>query len=215
MNNNFFSRFVPQTNEYFLLLTQMADAMCTTADLTYACTQAASQEDIARLTAQIREQKHLGLKIQGKITRELHNSFITPFDREDINNLTLNMRSVINHISSCAKRIMRYSPKYMPDAAKSMAGMLKESTGLIKTIMEKMPQLKKKPQNLTHLCKQIESLEGKSDEVYENYLIELFKNEKDAIEIIKLKDILYELEHAMDATEAVGKIVSTIVVKYA
>ena len=41
------------------------------------------------------------------------------------------------------------------------------------------------------------------------------KNSKDAIEIIKLKEIMSELEKATDVAEQVGKIIQTIIVKYA
>ncbi len=214
MINNLFSRFVPQKESYFALLAEMAEAICVTAELTQKCTRATTQEDVLLLFSQIKEQKQKGLKLQGKIVRELHKSFVTPFDREDINYLTLYMRDVIDHISSCAKRTVRYNPKVMPEAASTMADILNESVQLLQTLILKLPDIKKKPQNLTHLCKQIESLENKSDEVYENYLIDLFKNETDIIEIIKLKDIMAALEHAMDSTEAVSKVISTILVKY-
>ncbi len=215
MINNFFSRFLPQKDNYFSLLAEMAESVCITAELTQKCTRATTQEDIMLFVSQIREQKQRGLKLQGKIVRELHKSFVTPFDREDINYLTLNMRDVIDHISSCTKRIIRYNPQTMPEAACAMADILNEAAQLLKTLILKLPEIKKKPQNLTHLCLQIESLENKSDEVYENYLIDLFKNETDCMEVIKLKDIMAALEHAMDSTEAVSKVISTIVVKYA
>ncbi|HEY6913696.1 MAG TPA: DUF47 domain-containing protein, partial [Paludibacter sp.] len=54
-----------------------------------------------------------------------------------------------------------------------------------------------------------------ADDVYENFLIDLFENQKDAIEVIKLKEIMSELEKATDAAEHVGKIIKTIIVKYA
>ena len=57
-------------------------------------------------------------------------------------------------------------------------------------------------------------IEKKADDVYEHFLIDLFENEKDAIEVIKLKDILHELERATDAAESVGKIIKTMIVKY-
>ncbi len=215
MLNNFFSRFMPKDDGYFTLLSEMVDAVCITAELTQKCTRAATQEDIVSLFSQIKEQQQRGRKLQGKILRELHKSFITPFDREDINYLTLYMRDVIDHISSCAKRIVRYNPKEMPEAVTTMADILNEAVQVMKTLITKLPEIKNKPQNLTHLCNQIESLENKSDEVYENYLIDLFKNETDVMEIIKLKDIIAALEHAMDSTEAVSKVISTIIVKYA
>ena len=64
-------------------------------------------------------------------------------------------------------------------------------------------------------CKELHDLEHEADDVYERFLIELFANEKDAIEVIKLKEIMAELEKSTDVAEYVGKIIQTIIVKYA
>jgi uncharacterized protein Yka (UPF0111/DUF47 family) len=61
----------------------------------------------------------------------------------------------------------------------------------------------------------LHDVENAADEVYEEFLSNLFANEKDNIEVIKLKEIMQELEKATDAAEDVGKIIKTIIVKYA
>ncbi|MDR1694087.1 MAG: DUF47 family protein [Lactobacillaceae bacterium] len=215
MNNNFFSMFVPKKNEYFVLLSEMADAIVEVANLNIECITAETHEDIVEYSSKIREQKKIGSVLLGKIVRELHNTFVAPFDREDINNLAIYMKDVIDHISSCAKRFMMYSPKNMPSDSRLLAELVKDAAETIKKAINSLDMLKKNPQNITHLCKKLENIENNSDEIYENFLIKLFKEEKDAIEIIKLKDILYELEHATDSAEHVGKVIGTIVVKYA
>ena len=78
-----------------------------------------------------------------------------------------------------------------------------------------MDVLKKSPTNAKKYCAELHDLENKADDVYENFIIRLFENEKDGIEIIKIKEIMYELEKATDSAEYVGKIIKTIIVKYA
>jgi uncharacterized protein len=51
--------------------------------------------------------------------------------------------------------------------------------------------------------------------VYEHFIIDLFERERNSIELIKLKEIMFELEKATDVAEYVGKIIKTIIVKYA
>jgi uncharacterized protein Yka (UPF0111/DUF47 family) len=75
--------------------------------------------------------------------------------------------------------------------------------------------LKKNHDAIKQYCAELKLVENKADDVYENFLIDLFENQKDAIEIIKLKEIMSELEKATDAAEHVGKIIKTIIVKYA
>jgi uncharacterized protein Yka (UPF0111/DUF47 family) len=64
-------------------------------------------------------------------------------------------------------------------------------------------------------CIELHDLEHVADDIYERFLIELFENEKDAIEVIKLKEIMSQLEKTTDVAEYVGKIIQTIIVKYA
>jgi uncharacterized protein Yka (UPF0111/DUF47 family) len=62
-------------------------------------------------------------------------------------------------------------------------------------------------------CEKLHEIETAADNTYEHFLINLFENEKDSIEIIKLKEIMSVLEKATDAIDYVGKIVQTIIVK--
>jgi len=61
----------------------------------------------------------------------------------------------------------------------------------------------------------LHDIENKADDIYENFVIKLFDDEHDGIELIKLKEILYEMEKTTDIAEHVGKIIRTIIVKYA
>jgi uncharacterized protein Yka (UPF0111/DUF47 family) len=148
------------------------------------------------------------------IFEELNNTFITPFDREDINNISATMDDVIDLINSCAKRIMLYNPKHLPESATALAQLVRESTGYLKLAIEELDSFKKRPDKIKEYCAQLEVVEKKADDEYEHFLINLFENEKDAVEIIKLKDILHELEKAADAAQAVGKIIRTVIIKY-
>ena len=81
--------------------------------------------------------------------------------------------------------------------------------------MAELDVMKKNSKNIKEYCLELKVTENKADDVYENFLIDLFENKKDAVEIIKLKEIMSELEKATDAAEHVGKIIKTIIVKYA
>lgn len=110
---------------------------------------------------------------------------------------------------------MLYRPKAMPESAEKLAGLVRESALCLDEAIGELDILKKSPQKIMEYSNKLAELEHKADDVYEHFLIDLFENEKDAIEVIKLKDILHELEKATDAAETVGKIIKTIIVKYA
>ena len=75
--------------------------------------------------------------------------------------------------------------------------------------------MKKSRKRISEYCQKLHLIENRADDVYDHFLIELFENQKDGIELIKLKEIMFELEKAVDTTEGVGKIIKTIIVKYA
>lgn len=214
MKNNLFDRFVPKENKFFPLLSQMADVILTASDLIIGCVQAKNHEEAVEFYKKVKDQERRGDKLQAKIFEELNNTFITPFDREDINTLSSRLDDVIDHINSCAKRIMLYSPKVMPESATLLAHLVRESAEYLTNAIDELDVLKKNPTKVREYCNKLHEIESKADDVYEHFLIDLFENEKDAIEVIKLKDILHELEKATDTQEAVGKIIKTIIIKY-
>ncbi|MFV0469844.1 MAG: DUF47 domain-containing protein [Dysgonomonas sp.] len=215
MKNNFFEKFVPKEDKFFPLLSQMADVILVAANLIVECVQVKTYEESVEYFKKIKDQERKGDTLQNQIFDELNNTFITPFDREDINNLSSTMDDVTDYINSCAKRIMLYNPKAMPESAKQLAMIARDSAECLTKAISALDVLKKKPVKITEYCNQLAVFEHQADDVYEHFLIDLFENEKDAIEVIKLKDILHELERATDAAESVGKIIKTIVVKYA
>jgi predicted phosphate transport protein (TIGR00153 family) len=215
MNNSFFSRFTPTEVKFFPILREMSDVIVVAANLITECVQTKTHEGALECFRKIKEQERKGDSLQNKIFDELNKTFITPFDREDINNLASKLDDVTDLINSCAKRITLYKPKQMPESAVRLATLVKESAIVLTKAVEELDVLKKNITSITEHCNRLADIEHNADDVYEHFLIDLFENEKDAIEIIKLKDILHELERATDAAESVGKIIKTIIVKYA
>jgi predicted phosphate transport protein (TIGR00153 family) len=193
----------------------MANAILNASDLMIECVEADNHQQVVNIYRKIKEQELLCDNLQTRIFEELNTSFITPFDREDINHLSGNIDNVADNINSCAKRIMLYNPKTMPGSAKELASLVKRSAECLTDAIDELDTLKKNPTKITEYCQQLKQIEHDADDVYEHFLIDLFENEKDSIELIKLKDILHELERATDAAETVGKIIKTIIVKYA
>ncbi|MBP1616804.1 MAG: putative phosphate transport regulator [Bacteroidetes bacterium] len=214
MKNNFFSKFTPKEPKFYPLLSELADVVYRASELIIEASKATSNAEATEHFKRVKEEERKGDRIQNKIFDELNNTFITPFDREDINNLASTMDDVTDYINSCAKRIMLYNPKHIPESATKLAEIVRESASVVVKAVGELDILKKNSSRIADYCSQLADLEHKADDVYEHFLIDLFENEKNAVEIIKLKDILHELERATDAAENVGKVIKTIIVKY-
>lgn len=214
MKNNLFDRFKPKENKFYFLLKEMTDVINNAANLIVDCVQQTNHEDYVTFYKKVKNEELKGDVIQDKIFNELNDTFITPFDREDINSLSSKLDDVTDLINSCAKRIMLYNPKSIPESAIKLAMLVKEASDTLTLAMGELAIMRQSPDKIKEYCRQLNDIENKADDVYEHFLIDLFENEKDPFEVIKLKDILHELERATDAAEAVGKIIKTIIIKY-
>jgi predicted phosphate transport protein (TIGR00153 family) len=205
----------PKEDKFFCLLHQMAEIIIAVSDQIIDCVKVSNHDDAIRFYKSIKDLEHEADKIQNEIFEELNNTFITPFDREDINDLSATMDDIVDLITSCSKRIMLYNPKSIPDSAVTLARLVREAAGYLLEAVKELASFKKRPERIKTLCAKIEEAEKKADDVYEHFLINLFENGKDAVEIIKLKDILHELERASDAAQSVGKRIKTVIIKFA
>ncbi|MCK9311605.1 MAG: DUF47 family protein [Bacteroidales bacterium] len=215
MNNSFFSKFTPKEPKFFPILKEMSNVMLIASDLIIECVQKSDHESAIEYYRKIKEQEKKGDALSNQIFDELNTTFITPFDREDINRLSNRMDDVTDYINSCAKRIVLYNPRQLPESATELARLIKEGAVCIGKAVDELDVLKKDAKKIKEYCTELHDIENRADDVYENFIIDLFEHEKDGIEIIKVKEIMYELEKATDATEYVGKIIKTIIVKYA
>lgn len=163
----------------------------------------------------IKDLERDGDKLALRIQDELGTTFITPFDREDIHSLSTSLDDVIDGINSCAKRIAIYNPRPISNSGKELGTIIVQCAQMIYDAMDELEAFKKNPTRLSEICVRLHDLENKGDEIYEQFMIKLFEEEKDSIEIIKIKEIMQEMEGITDAAEHVGKILKSLIVKYA
>jgi predicted phosphate transport protein (TIGR00153 family) len=205
----------PKEDKFFDQLHQMGEIIISVSDQIIDCVKVSNHDDALKFYRAIKDLEHKADQVQNEIFEALNNTFITPFDREDINDLSATMDDIVDLITSCAKRIVLYNPKHIPESAVTLALLVREAAGYLLDAVNELASFKKRPERIKSLCASIEETEKKADDVYEHFLINLFENAGDAIEIIKLKDILHELERAADAAQAVGKRLKTVIVKFA
>lgn len=215
MNNSFLSKLTPKEPKFFPLLKKLSVVSIEASEMLIDFVSNYNHETANAYYRQIKEKEREGDKLSNTVFDELNTTFITPFDREDINALATRLDDVTDGINSCAKRILFYNPKAMPDAAIQLTKILHECTLYISKAVDELATIRKSTKNIIEYCQKLHHLENKADEVYETFLISLFENEKDGIELLKIKEIVYELEKATDIAEYTGKIIKTIIIKYA
>ncbi|GHT57711.1 hypothetical protein FACS18945_2610 [Bacteroidia bacterium] len=213
--NAIFSSFVPKGDKFYPIFWDMSENILVCSDLFIELMRTADKEERKNLYKQIKALETKGDGILANLFDELNNTFITPFDREDLNALGEDLDNVLDNMNSAAKRVIMYQPEHLPKQSVEMAEILKESCVLIQKAIEELNTMKKNPKTAKEICRQIHKLENQADDLYEHFIIDIFATEKNSIELIKLKEIMQETERATDRADSVGKIIKTIIVKYA
>lgn len=215
MKNSFFSRFTPKEPKFFPLLKQLSEVLCTSSEVLVESLQHDLPSERADYYKKIKDLEREGDRLTHLIIDELSTTFITPFDREDINALASCMDDVIDGINSCAKRINIYNPRPISESGKELSRLIQEEAKYICKAMDELETFRKSPAALREYCKRLHDIENQADDVYEFFITKLFQEEKDCIELIKIKEIMHELEKTTDSAEHVGKILKSLIVKYA
>jgi len=210
----FLQFLIPKDKKFFPLFEKSADNLTIASDL---LVELLSTDDLARRDEIIQEINRLegvGDEITHSIYDELNRSFITPFDREDIHELTSKLDDVLDLIDSSAHKIRLYNVNVFPSHFREFAVLIKEGVLEIKTAVYLLRDLRQH-KRIKEACIQINNIENKADTLFEVATIELFEWETNAIELIKKSAIIQSLEKATDKAEDVSDVIKAIIVKQA
>jgi len=214
--NRFFQFFLPKETKFLELLLGQTEDIVKASDLLVEFMHTADADTRKSMYAEIKViEKHCD-ELTTKILDELNNTFITPFDREDIHDLASQLDDVLDLINGSAKRVVLYQPKRMPESMAEMAKYIQDDALLIRDAIRELDKVKKNPTKIKKICRELHEIENLADDVYEHFIIDLFGGgEKDAIELLKLVEIMQMLENATDKAYRVSDVLKTIIVKYA
>ena len=170
-------------------------------------------ERSVELAKQIKDVENEGDKITHETIARLHKTWITPIDRADIHSLITALDDVLDLIEAVSERVALYEVKTLPDFVLKLADSLQLATVAVNQAIKLLPQVKQ-PKEMLVLCIEINRLENEADDAYRHGLANLFKGGYDAIEVMKYRDIIDNLESATDRCEDVANILEGIVLEY-
>lgn len=210
--NSFFQKLVPADKKFFPLFENASQLV---VKASAAQLQIFEHDDPVKqkdLFKQIKDIETKGDELKETLFDELDKSFVPPFDREDINDLTNSLDEVINLINGVSQRIKLYRPKEIPEEFKDFAKLISRASDQVNSAVKELNDLKK-PGKILKACKKISEIEKEADDLYHSAISGIFKKEKDAIELIKQKEILENLEKTADSINAVSGILKKIILK--
>ncbi|MFH0920420.1 MAG: DUF47 family protein [Fibrobacterota bacterium] len=164
---------------------------------------------IRERVAAIKELEHQGDEVEHRIIDELHKTFITPIDREDIHSITIQIDRALDILNSTAQKFDIYLIRSVPPNVCKFADIIVEMALELRALMK---ALAAKANILPHVEK-LHVLENTADHLFHWSMAELFDGSHNPIDIIKFKEIYEQLEGVTDAVDYVGKLVRGILVK--
>ena len=207
--------FVPKDNSFYPLFQKDVQNLIKTAEvlMLLMATEDPEQQDV--YIKQIKELERIGDEITHTIFDQLNKSFITPFDREDIQELASNIDDVVDTINGVGQRIRLYKLKtYIPQYIE-IAEVIYQAAKEIEQSVNHLKDAVSNKDKIIQSCITINTLENKGDDLYHLGISSIFENEKDPFELIKKKEILETLEKSVDKAEDISDAIKTILVKMA
>jgi predicted phosphate transport protein (TIGR00153 family) len=205
-------RLFPKQENFFDYFEELANKIEEGGQFFLEMTQ--NRDYSAAKVARLKELEHEADGITHRTYERMHKTFLTPIDREDIYALVNKMDSIMDVIEATAIRIHMYKVKTPDDEIIKQAEILFQAIKKIKGIVHGLRDMKNSKMILDG-CVEINTLENAGDVVLRTTITNLFIKEKDAIELIKWKEIFERLEEALDVCEDVSNIVEGIVLKHA
>lgn len=167
--------------------------------------------DLQASVNRIKEIERRGDDMTHKVYVKLNQTFITPFDREDIHELASRLDDVLDYVNGASDRLLTYKIENPPVAAAELAAVIvRQADELAKAVAK----LEKQDGILMH-CVEINRLENMADSVARGAIGKIFEEEKDPVRLIKLKELLEVLETATDKAEDAANVLETVVLKHA
>jgi uncharacterized protein len=207
--------FVPKDHSFYPLFESDAQNLLKASELLKELMKSTDAGEYERLHKKINDIEHTGDEITIKTYEQLNKSFITPFDREDIHELTANIDDVLDTINGISRRIYQYKPKKLMPIYSELTDLINEAAKEIESAINCLVDPIANKEKIALACKRVTGIEHKADELYFKGISELFEKEEDTKELIKNNKILELLERCVDEEEDVTDTLKTVLIKMA
>ncbi len=202
-------RLVPRDEGFFELFVRQArhleEAATTLQDLVVQF------DDVRGKASKLRDIEHEGDETTHQIMRRLNTTFITPIDHEDVHRLATNLDDVLDHIDAAADLFVLHKIERPLSEMKAQADVLVRAARATREALEVLPKYSELPR----FWVEINRLENEGDRIHRESTANLFSGDYKAMDVLKWKEIIDELEAAIDRLEDVANTLEGISLKQA
>jgi predicted phosphate transport protein (TIGR00153 family) len=166
-------------------------------------------KDVEARVQELKDIEHRGDDMTHNVLTRLNQTFITPFDREDIYRLASSLDDILDFTYSAGVRLVMYKITSAPEAASKLADVLVRQCDQVLNAVKGL----EKNDRVLEYCVEINRLENEADQISRAAIATLFEKEKDPISLIKLKELYEVLETATDKAEDAANVLEGVVLK--
>lgn len=207
-------KILPRDDKFFSFLEESTQNLLVAADLMKKLTGARNVKLQKQIVNEIKDLEHRGDSVTHKIFSELNSTFVTPLDREDIHVLASALDDILDHIDGSAQRVVLYNIKKCPPEVIRLSDVLYLSVEELRRGIGLMRDLRQ-IERLNEVIHKVNQYENDADSIFDQAVADLFKKERNPIQIIKLKEIYVGLETATDKCEDAANVLEGILIKHA
>jgi len=204
--------FIPREESFFPLFEESAQNM---VKIALSLKQLVNNwQDVEQKVGEITELEHQGDTITHQIIAQLHRTFVTPFDREDIAQLAHTLDDVTDFIHAASDAMLLYKVAPPGERAKELADIIVQAAIEVEKAILQLRHRSDLKQ-IIRRCVEINRLENMADRVYRSALAELFGDSTDIAHVIKWREIYEHMESATDRCEDVADVLEGVAIKHA
>jgi len=205
--------FIPREEKFFDFFEQSAQNMVKAAQGLKKMVD--TWEHVEGMVGEITELEHQGDIITHQIMAQLHRTFVTPFDREDIALLAHVLDDVVDFIHAAADAMLLYKIDHPSQRAKELADIIVQGATEVERAMPRLRRHGAELKQVLEHCVEINRLENMADRVFRSAMAELFDDSTDITHIIKWREIYEYMESATDRCEDVANVLEGVALKHA
>jgi predicted phosphate transport protein (TIGR00153 family) len=201
-------RLVPRDDEFFQLFAQLAALIQDAAELLHDLVS--GFEDVAQKAKRLHDLEHEGDEVTHLIMKRLNTTFVTPLDHEDVHRLASTLDDVMDHIDAAGDLFVLHKIEQPFPDMKAQTDVLVRAARVNRQALEVLPRYGELPP----FWVEINRLENEGDQIYRRATATLFSGDFKAMDVLKLKEVIDEVEAATDQLEDVANALEGIALKH-
>jgi uncharacterized protein len=202
-------QIIPRNQDFYVLFERAAANLAETARLLLA--MVTEFRDPQASHAEISQREHEGDEITHEVMRALNTTFVTPFDREDIHKLASDLDDILDGIEAVADLLVLHRIEQPLPEMRQLADVLARAADQCYQAVVRLRGFA----GLDQYWVEINRLENEGDRVYRQTVARLFSGDYKAMDVLKWKDLVDQMEAAIDGCEDVANTLESIVLKHA